>query len=54
MEKACTYSVTLKQTSGTKGNGSGTVSILDITAGHSKFGGDITATGPPHRWELSS
>ena len=39
------YSVTLKQTSGAKGNGSGTVSILDITAGHSKFGGDITATG---------
>ena len=39
------YSVILKQTSGAKGNGSGTVSILDITAGHSKFGGDITATG---------
>lgn len=39
------YDVTLKQTKGTKGNGTGTVSILAVTAGHSKFGGDITATG---------
>lgn len=39
------YNATLKLTSGAKGNGTGTVSILDITAGHSKFSGDITATG---------
>ena len=39
------YSTILKQTKGAKGNGTGTVSILDITAGHTKFNGDITATG---------
>lgn len=39
------YSTILKQTKGAKGNGTGTVSILDITAGHTKFSGDITATG---------
>ena len=39
------YSVTMKQTSGKKGDGTGTVSILDITAGHTKLSGDLTATG---------
>lgn len=39
------YSVSLKQTNGTKGDGTGAVSILDITAGHTKFSGDVTATG---------
>ena len=39
------YSVSLKQTNGTKGDGTGAVSILDVTAGHTKFSGDVTATG---------
>ena len=39
------YNVTIKQTKGAKGDGTGNVSILDITAGHTKFSGDITATG---------
>lgn len=39
------YSVSLKQTSGARGDGTGAVSILDVTAGHSKFSGDLTALG---------
>lgn len=39
------YNVTIKQTKGAKGDNTGTVSILDITAGHTKFSGDVTATG---------
>lgn len=39
------YRVTLSQTSGKKGDNTGSVSILNVSAGHSKFSGDITATG---------
>ena len=39
------YDVILKHTTGNKGNGTGTVGILDITAGHIKASGDLTVTG---------
>lgn len=39
------YNATIKLTNGKKGDGTGAVSILDITAGHTKLSGDLTATG---------
>ena len=39
------YSALIKQTSGGSGDGTTTVSILDVTVGHAKFSGDLTTTG---------